>query len=121
MNLAGTAIFEYVFKVGMQLTIETLTESSKTSSLHFRARTNPFYMIFFFFFIVRAKIIVTIALAVEAKSGVSHIPFSSQNGVRIKRNPIGNTSVPKKEVIKERAGRSSTVKKDEKHISTKIP
>ena len=69
-------------------------------------------------FIVKAKTIVTIALAVEAKNAVRNTPFSCHVGVRTKRNPIGNTSVPKNEVSKERTGRSSAVKKDEKHIST---
>lgn len=64
----------------------------------------------FFFFIVKAKIIVTMALAVHEKNALSHTPFSCHMGVRINKNPIGNTSVPKNDVIKERAGRSSAVK-----------
>ena len=67
-------------------------------------------VISFFFFIVKAKIIVTIALAVHEKNALSHTPLSCHIGVRIKRKPIGNTSVPKNDVIKERAGRSSAVK-----------
>ena len=63
-----------------------------------------------FFFIVKAKIIVTIALAVLEKNALSHTPSSCHMGVRIKRKPIGNTSVPKNEVINDRAGLSSAVK-----------
>ena len=61
-------------------------------------------------FIVKAKIIVTIALAVHEKNALSHTPLSCHIGVRINKKPIGNTSVPKKDVIRERAGRSSAVK-----------
>ena len=67
-------------------------------------------VISFFFFIVKAKIIVTIALAVHEKNALSHTPFSRHMGVRIKRKLIGNTSVPKNDVISERAGLSSAVK-----------
>ena len=63
-----------------------------------------------FRFIVKAKIIVTIALAVHEKNALSHTPLSCHIGVRINKNAIGNTSVPKKDVIRERAGRSSAVK-----------
>ena len=63
-----------------------------------------------FLFIVKAKIIVTIALAVHEKNALSHTPLSCHIGVRINKKPIGNTSVPKNEVIRERAGRSSAVK-----------
>ena len=69
-------------------------------------------------FIVKAKIIVTTALAVHEKNALSHTPLSCHIGVRINKNAIGNTSVPKKDVIRGRAGRSSAVKQDEKHIST---
>ena len=69
-------------------------------------------------FIVKAKIIVTIALAVHEKNALSHTPFNCHTGERINKKPIGNTSVPKKDVSNERTGRSSAVKKDEKHIST---
>ena len=44
-------------------------------------------------FIVNTKIIVTIILAVDEKNAVKNTPFSSQIGVKINRNPIGNTSV----------------------------
>ena len=67
-------------------------------------------MLAFFFFIVKAKIIVTIALAVHEKNSLSHTPLSCHIGVRMNRNPIGNTSVPKKDVIRERADLSSAVK-----------
>ena len=67
-------------------------------------------MLAFFFFIVKAKIIVTTALAVHEKNALSHTPLSCHIGVRMNRNPIGNTSVPKKDVIRERAGRSRAVK-----------
>ena len=63
-----------------------------------------------FLFIVKAKIIVTIALAVHEKNALSHTPLSCHIGVRINKKPIGNTSVPKKDVVRERAGRSSAVK-----------
>lgn len=63
-----------------------------------------------FFFIVKAKIIVTTALAVHEKNALSHTPSSCHIGVRINKKPIGNMSVPKNEVIRERAGRSSAVK-----------
>ena len=63
-----------------------------------------------FFFIVKAKIIVTTALAVDEKNALNHTPFSFHMGVRINKKHIGNTSVPKKDVIRERAGRSSAVK-----------
>jgi hypothetical protein len=45
---------------------------------------------------VNAKTTVTIALAVEEKNALSHTPLSCHIGVRIKRKPIGNTSVTKK-------------------------
>ena len=53
---------------------------------------------------------LAIALAVQAISGVSHTPFNSQKGVSTNRNPMGNTSVPKKDVSSDRPGRSSAVK-----------
>ena len=59
---------------------------------------------------VRAKINVITALAVLEKNAQSHTPLSCHIGVRINKNPIGNTSVPKNEVIRERAGRSRAVK-----------
>ena len=39
------------------------------------------------FFIVKASITVTIALAVDANNAVKNIPFSSHMGVRINRSP----------------------------------
>ena len=70
-----------------------------------------FYCIVSFLaFIVNAKITVTTALAVQEKNALSHTPFKSHVGVRINKKPIGNTSVPKNEVISERAGLSSAVK-----------
>ena len=62
------------------------------------------------FFIFKAKIIVTMALAVHEKNALSHTPFSFHIGVRINKKPIGNTSVPKNDVIRDRAGLSSAVK-----------
>ena len=50
------------------------------------------------------------ALAVQDASELSQTPFSLRNGVRINNAAIGNTSVPKKDVSIERAGRSSAVK-----------
>ena len=64
----------------------------------------------FSLFIVNAKIIVTTALAVQEKNALSHTPLSCHKEARINKKPIGNTSVPKNEVIRERAGRSSAVK-----------
>ena len=58
------------------------------------------------------------ALAVQDTTALSQTPLSCHIGVRIKSVAIGNTSVPKKEVSKERTGRSTAVKYDEKHIST---
>ncbi len=69
-------------------------------------------------FIVKAKIIVKIALAVQANTEVSHTPSSFHIGDKIQRNATGNTIVPKNDVSNERTGRSIAVKKDEKHIST---
>ena len=59
-----------------------------------------------------------IPLAKEAKNAVKNTPFNFQTGVSRNRKPIGNTSVPKKAVRKDRTGLSTAVKKDEKHIST---
>ena len=61
-------------------------------------------------FIVNARIIVNIALAVHAATEVSQTPFNFHNGVRAKRNAIENTSVPKNDVINERTGLSRAVK-----------
>lgn len=72
----------------------------------------------FALFIVNARIIVRVALAVQEKNALNHTPLSCHIGARINKNPIGNTSVPKNEVTRELAGRSRAVKKDEKHIST---
>ena len=61
---------------------------------------------------------VNTALAVHDASALSQTPFSSRKCVRINNAAIGKTSVPKKEVSIERAGLSTAVKYEEKHIST---
>ena len=50
------------------------------------------------------------ALDVHDASALSQTPFSSRKGVRANNAPIGKTSVPKKDVSIDRAGRSSAVK-----------
>ena len=62
------------------------------------------------FFSVTKRTIVNIALAVQDTSELSHTPFNSRKGTRINNETIGNTSVPKKDVSIDRAGRSSAVK-----------
>ena len=56
-------------------------------------------------------------LSSAAAVAISQTPRNPHTAVRIKRNAMGNTSVPKKDTSKERTGRSSAVKKEEKHIS----
>ena len=58
------------------------------------------------------------ALTVQEASALSQTPFKPRKGVRINNAAIGKTSVPKNEVSIERAGRSTAVKYEEKHIST---
>lgn len=73
----------------------------------------PLYLSYAFValvFIVSAKIIVSIALAVQAAMVVYQTPLRAKTGVRIHKNKIGNTSVPKMDVSKERKGRASAVK-----------
>ena len=69
--------------------------------------TRSFYILGF---IVAYKMHVAIALAVQEITGVSQTPVSSQKGVSTNRKPMGNTSVPKKEVSSDRPGRSNAVK-----------
>ena len=61
-------------------------------------------------FKVDAKRRVKTALTVQEAKGLSQTPFKPQKGVMIKSAATGKTNVPKKEVIRERAGRSSAVK-----------
>ena len=65
-----------------------------------------------------AKSSVSIPLATAAAEAVSQIPFKPMNSVSRKRNAMGKTSVPNSDTSKERTGRSSAVKNDEKHEST---
>ena len=61
---------------------------------------------------------VKIALKLHETTALNQTPFKPNNIVIINNAPIGNTNVPKKEVIIERIGLSNAVKNDEKHIST---
>ena len=56
-------------------------------------------------------------LAKPAMVGISQTPFSPHIPERMNKNRIGNRSVPNRDTINDRMGRSSAVKKEEKHIS----
>lgn len=68
-------------------------------------------------FMVIATTVVKIALAIPETMEVIQTPSSCHMGVRRARDTMGNTSVPNNEVSRDRTGRSSAVKKEEKHIS----
>ena len=63
-----------------------------------------------FTFIVKYRISVNIALAVQETSALSQTPLSSSNGVKANNAAIGNTRVPKNAASIERTGLSSAVK-----------
>ena len=61
--------------------------------------------------------IVMIPLAMAETVGISQTPFRPKRGVKMNRQEMGKNKVPKKDTTKDRPGRSSAVKYDEKHIS----
>ncbi len=71
----------------------------------------------FLILIVLKRINVNISLARAAILAINHTPSSPHTAVSTKRNTMGNNNVPKSDTRKERPGRSSAVKSDEKHIS----
>ena len=56
-------------------------------------------------------------LAMAETVGMSQTPFRSKMDVRMNRQEMGKNNVPKKDTSKDRPGRSSAVKYDEKHMS----
>ena len=60
---------------------------------------------------------VRMPLAMADTVGMSQTPFKPKMGVKMNRQEIGKNNVPKKDTTKDRPGRSSAVKYDEKHMS----
>ena len=74
-------------------------------------------LIHLFGFTVTARPSVNIPLANPATVGASQTPSRPNFTDRRSKNRIGKISVPNKDTINERAGRSSAVKKEEKQLS----
>ena len=68
-------------------------------------------------FKLMARMRVRMPLAMAETVGISQTPFRPKRGVRMNRQEMGKNNVPKKDTSKDRPGRSSAVKYDEKHMS----